>query len=230
MSAHDARLLQALCKEDLFAFVWQCFLHLHPGDQQAFIPNWHVRAICHALERVARGECRRLLITVPPRHLKSICTAVGFAAWLLGRDPSLRIMVASYGHDLASRHSQHCRAVMESPFYRQLFPHTELRTARELELVTTANGGRKAVSLGGSATGFGADILIIDDLMKACGSMTPHRLPSCHHSRSSASSWGESMALRSLRPLPCSTRISMRVLSMSSTLRLATSETRRPAP
>jgi len=167
MSAHDARLLQALCKEDLFSFVWQSFLQLHLGDQQCFIPNWHVRAICHALERVARGECRRLLITVPPRHLKSICTAVGFTAWLLGRDPSLKVMVASYGHDLAARHSKDCRVVMESPFYRQLFPRTVLATAKELELTTTANGGRKAVSLGGSTTGFGADILIIDDLIKA---------------------------------------------------------------
>src|SRR4051812_2889003 len=62
------------------------------------------------------------------------------------------------------------------------------------------------------------------------GSMTPRRLPSRHHCRSSARSWGDSMALRSLRPLPCSTRISMRVLSMSPTLRATTSDTRSPAP
>ena len=62
------------------------------------------------------------------------------------------------------------------------------------------------------------------------GSITPRRLPSRHHSRSSSSSCGDSIALRSLRPLPCSTRISMRVLSMSPTLSAATSDTRRPAP
>ena len=62
------------------------------------------------------------------------------------------------------------------------------------------------------------------------GSMTPRRLPSRHQSRSSSNSCGDSMALRSLRPLPCSTRISIRVLSMSPILRAATSDTRNPAP
>ena len=74
------------------------------------------------------GECRRLLITVPPRHLKSICTAVALPAWLLGRDPACKIMVASYGADLASKHAGDCRAIMETDWYRLLFP--ELRIDR----------------------------------------------------------------------------------------------------
>jgi predicted phage terminase large subunit-like protein len=167
----DTELDRDLMRENLFYFVWEVCQLLNPSKE--FIPNWHVRAICHQLERVARGECTRLLITIPPRHLKSISTAVAFVAWLLGRDPALRIMVASYGHDLAGNHARDCRTVMESDFYRALFPKTRLFHARELELGTNLGGGRKAVSRSGSATGFGADVIIVDDLMKAGDANSP---------------------------------------------------------
>ena len=156
----------------LYPFVGACFDELHPTDR--FTLNWHIDAMCYQLTRVETGECRRLLITVPPRHLKSITTAVAFVAWLLGRDPGKRIMVASYGDELATKHGEHCRAVMTSAWYRRLFPGTVLTKTAASELLTIANGGRKAVSLGGAVTGFGADILILDDMMKAgeAGSVT----------------------------------------------------------
>jgi hypothetical protein len=107
-------------QKNLYFFVWKAFGTLHPG--QAFIPAWHVEAMCYALQRVAEGHCRRLLITVPPRHLKSICTAVGLVAWLLGQDPSQRILVASYGAELATKHARDFRTVVEADWYRRLFP------------------------------------------------------------------------------------------------------------
>src|SRR5262249_25960368 len=129
----------------------------------------HVEAICWHLQQVAEGRIRRLLITMPPRYLKSVCTSVGFAAWMLGRDPALKIMVASYGQDLAAKHARDFRTVIEAPWCRRLFPHLRPHPKRntESEFVTTAMGVRKAVSLGGAVTGHGADIIIIDDLMKA---------------------------------------------------------------
>ena len=110
-----------------------------------------------------------MLITVPPRHLKSICTSVCFPAWLLGRNPTLKVMVASYGQDLAAKHSRDFRMLIEAPWYRRLFPAMAVHPKRntEAELLTTQLGGRKSVSLGGSVTGFGGDVLIVDDLMKA---------------------------------------------------------------
>ena len=105
-------------RTNLYVFVWKAFLTLHPG--QAFIPNWHVDAMCYALQQVADGHCRRLLITVPPRHLKSICAAVGLVAWLLGRDPRQRILVASYGADLATKHARDFRTVVEADWYRRV--------------------------------------------------------------------------------------------------------------
>ena len=159
--------VRALQRQHLFPFVWRAFEILHPG--QPFVQSWHVRAICHALEKVARGETRRLIVTVPPRHGKSICAAVALPAWMLGHDPSLKVMVASYGGDLATKHARDFRTVLTDPWYARLFARTQLEAGgnRVDEQITTLHGGRKAVSLGGAATGFGADLIVVDDLMKA---------------------------------------------------------------
>ena len=76
MSNYNHDVYEALLRENLYYFVRKSFETLHPG--QEFIPAWHVEAICRQLEKIANGETRRLLTTVPPRHLKSICTAVAF--------------------------------------------------------------------------------------------------------------------------------------------------------
>ena len=169
MPPHDREILAALAQTNFFAFTWRAYQTLHPGEDRPFIPNWHIEAMCHALIEVAEGRCQRLVITVPPRHLKSICAAVALPAWLLGHDPGCRILVASYAQDLARKHSEDFRAILESDWYQTLFPRTRIaeRGARIDEVRTTRRGFRKAVSLGGAATGFGADVLIIDDLLKA---------------------------------------------------------------
>lgn len=156
----------ALLRQHFAAFVMKVFQHINPGTP--YEANWHVEAISHHLARVAQGELQRALITVPPRHLKSICSSVALPAWMLGHDPSLRFLVASYGSDLAVKHARDFRSVMESTWYREVFPKvSELKRASDQEVITQQGGVRRAVSLGGAITGFGADILIIDDLMKA---------------------------------------------------------------
>jgi predicted phage terminase large subunit-like protein len=165
---HDPRDLRAsILRQHLYCFVWKVFTTLHPG--QRFIPAWHIEAMCQQLQRVYDAENRRLLITVPPRHGKSICTAVAFVAWAMGHDPSLRFLVASYGQDLANKHARDYRTVIEAPWYRSLFPAMQINPRRNTaaEIVTTSNGFRKSLSIGGPVTGFGGDILIVDDLMKA---------------------------------------------------------------
>ncbi len=160
-------LRDALLRRHLYAFVQKTFNTLHPG--QAFIPARHVEAMCHNLEQVADGDVRRLLITVPPRYLKSICASVAFIAWILGRDPRLRVLVTSYGHELSAKHARDFRKIITSPWYQNLFPRFGIDPKRntELEVMTTLRGGRRAVSTGGATTGFGADLLVIDDAMKA---------------------------------------------------------------
>jgi hypothetical protein len=163
----EYEVLAELLRSDLYSFVWKAFETLHPGE--SFIAAKHVEAICWHLQQVAEGRIRRLLITVPPRHLKSICTSVGFAAWMLGRNPALKLLVASYGHDLAAKHARDFRTVVEAPWCKQVFPRLLAHPQRntESEFMTTARGLHKAVSLGGAVTGHGADILIIDDMLKA---------------------------------------------------------------
>ena len=171
MTEHDPdlnRQAQALQRQNFFAFVWRVFDELHPPGT-SFDRSWHVEAMCHALDDVRQGRNRRLVITVPPRHLKSITTAVAYVAFLLGHDPGCKVIVASYGLDLGRKLGADCRRVMESPWYRALFPGTRLAAIGNTqdEFRTTGGGGRKAVSIGGAVTGHGCDVLIIDDLLKA---------------------------------------------------------------
>ena len=95
-----------ILRDHLFSFVWRVFATLHPGKEEGFIPAWHVMAMCHELDNIRTGENKRLVINVPPRHLKSITVAVAFAAYILGHRPDAKIIVASYGLDLARKHSQ----------------------------------------------------------------------------------------------------------------------------
>ncbi len=155
-------------------FLMKCFETLHPGAPPLQMA-WYLHATCHALMEVHGGSQRRLVITVPPRHLKSITASVAFVAWVLGHDPTAQVMVASYSQDLARHHSNQTRMIIESDWYRRDFPGTRIseRGNRALELATTAGGARKAVSVGGSITGFGADLIIVDDCMKADEARSP---------------------------------------------------------
>lgn len=161
-------------RQHFHLFLMKVFETLHPGDPP-LVMAWYVRAMCHALEEVHRGKSKRLVVTVPPRHLKSITASVAYVAWLLGKDPSFKIMVASYSQDLARQHSNDTRRIMESDWYKSDFPNTRIsdRGNRALELETTQGGVRKAVSVGGSITGFGAALIIIDDCMKADEARSP---------------------------------------------------------
>jgi predicted phage terminase large subunit-like protein len=168
VNVHPAAALAAARRQHFNLFLMKVFETLHPSDQPLEL-SWYLYAICHRLTEVRAGSERRLVITVPPRHLKSVTASVAFVAWVLGHDPKAKLMVASYSQDLARHHSNQTRTIMESEWYKSDFPRTRIsdRGNRALELETTAGGVRKAVSVGGSITGFGADYIIVDDCMKA---------------------------------------------------------------
>jgi len=156
---------QAALRQDLMTFTERCFHQLNP--QGGYLHNWHLDLIVDRLERCRRGECRRLIINVPPRSLKSMLASVALPAFWLGHNPSAQILCASYGQDLADKLSADCRQVMSSPWYQALFP-TRLSKVRNAvqEFTTTANGSRMATSVGGVVTGRGAELIIIDDPLK----------------------------------------------------------------
>jgi predicted phage terminase large subunit-like protein len=163
--ASKARVLNALLRRDFPAFVRKVFATLESG--QAFVPNWHLDAIAYQLERVRRGEIRRLIINMPPRSLKSVTASVAFPAFVLGHDPTRRIICVSYSGDLAKKHANDFRATVEAPWYRDLFPIMRIgQKDSETEIELTARGFRLATSVGGTLTGRGGDLIIIDDPLK----------------------------------------------------------------
>jgi hypothetical protein len=169
----DADVFAALLRRDLRFFVWKAFRTIVPGI--GYLANWHVAAIVYQLMRVHRGENSRLLINQPPRSLKSICASVAYVAWLLGHDPTRRVIVVSYSAELAAELHRQFRMVIDAPWYSALFP--AMRPARDTgtELVTTAGGSRYACGVGGSLTGRGADLIIVDDPLKAEEAMSGWR-------------------------------------------------------
>lgn len=165
--AEEVRLHDAGRRQNLAVFAQSALGLLNPGTD--ILWNWHLDAICHALGRVMRGETRRLIITLPPRSLKSGLVSVSFPAFLLGHRPSAKIMVLSSSADLAGTFARQSRALMKSEFYCGLFPQTLIGQERDAaaDFQTTRRGSRTAVSLGGTLTGRGADVIIVDDLMNA---------------------------------------------------------------
>ena len=156
----------ALLRQDFGSFTHRAFNHLHPT--QKFMANWDHEVICAKFEECRTGKCRRLIITKPPRHLKSLYASVSFPAYVLGHDPTRQFLCLSYGQKLANKHARDCRSVITSHWFKRLFPGTVLSDNRQAvaAFTTTVNGGRVATSVNGVITGFGADYIVIDDPIK----------------------------------------------------------------
>jgi len=164
----DRDLVDAIYRTDFGAFTYRAFEALNPG--QRLTPNWHIDCICFLIQLMVSGEARRrLVLNLPPRTLKSFIVSVALPGWLLGRVPSTRIICASYSDELAAKFSRDCRALLETPFYKRVFPQTRLnpKKAAEGEFETTRRGSRLATSVGGTLTGRGGEVLIVDDPIKA---------------------------------------------------------------
>jgi hypothetical protein len=135
--------VNAACRKDFVSFVCKLFHVLNPSA--VFHMNWHIRAIAHHLEQVRLGNIKRLIITVPPRSLKSIMCSVAFPAFALGQDPTKRLIVASYSADLAIKHGNDFRMVVNSAEYHAIFPAMRISAMKntQSEVVSTRNGFRR---------------------------------------------------------------------------------------
>jgi len=128
-NASPERIFRAILATDFRAFVDYVFCLLRPGIPLK--PNWHIDAITHQISRVASGDLKRLIITVPPRHLKSIIASVALPAWYLGHNPSQRVVCVSYSADLARTHANDFRRVVTDPIYQAVFPKMRLASPRD---------------------------------------------------------------------------------------------------
>jgi predicted phage terminase large subunit-like protein len=175
----DRRTADAFYRVSFGAFAYAAYAVLHPN--KPLVPNWHIKCICHHLQEMSRqletggsvtvdtrAVSKHLVINLPPRSLKSFLVSTAWVAWMLGRNPGLEIVCASYSEDLAHKFSRDCRVLMESRFYKRIF-RTRLnpRKSTETEFETTKRGSRLATSIGATLTGRGADIFIIDDPTKS---------------------------------------------------------------
>lgn len=153
----------AFTRLDFWVFVQRVFAEL---TGETFSDNFHIQVLCAQVERIRTELNTRLAIALPPRSLKSIVVSVALLAWLLGHNPELEVVCVSYGKELADKLSTDCRRVMLSPWYRRLFPGTRLDRQAMDHLTTTKGGKRYATSVGGTLTGMGADVIIVDDPIK----------------------------------------------------------------
>jgi predicted phage terminase large subunit-like protein len=155
--------IEKFTHDNLKSFVIKTFQTLNPNIK--FEDNWHLDLIIQYLNAICEGRVKRLIINIPPRSLKSTIVSIAWPAWLLAMDPSKRIIVASYSQALSLKHSEECRLIMNSDWYKNQFPHTRIRRGSNSKgkFITTKNGFRFATSIDGTLTGEGADVLIVDD-------------------------------------------------------------------
>ena len=174
MTALSPAEYRAVLRGDFYSFMLRCFAELDSGGP--FLPSWHIEVMAAKLQAVRDGRVRRLIINIPPRHLKSLAASIALPAWLLGHDPTKAIVNVTYGQELSDKFARDCRAILMSSWYRSLFP-TRLSSARAplQELVTTQGGFRLATSVGGVLTGRGADLILIDDPLKPSDAMSESR-------------------------------------------------------
>ena len=158
LQQHQVKLhVREKAKDQFMPFVH----HVYDG----FIEGTHHRIIAEKLERVARGELKRLIVNMPPRHSKSEFASYLMPAWFLGRNPKLKIIQATHNTELAVRFGRKVRDLIDTPDYRIVFPDTGLKADDKAagRWGTSAGGEYFAAGVGAAMTGRGADLLIIDD-------------------------------------------------------------------
>lgn len=161
---------------NFYAFVREFWDVIEPDAP--FVEGWHIVSICRHLEAVKDFKISKLIINMPPRHMKSILVSVMFPAWVWLRNPERRFIYCSYSEALAVRDSMKTRMIIESDRYQSLVSymakahgvtHWELRDDSNQKKLfeNTASGSRLSVGVGGGLTGQGGDYLFIDDPLNA---------------------------------------------------------------
>lgn len=155
---------RVLAEKSMHEYIIQAWPTLEPG--RTYYDNWHIQSICEHLEAVVNGDIRRLIINIPPRHMKSITCSVAFLTWAWIHKPHLQFLYASYASSLSIRDSVKCRRLINSPWYQQNWSNRfQLSGDQNVKsrFENTHNGHRIASSVGGGITGEGGDIIVVDD-------------------------------------------------------------------
>ena len=153
---HSEKLIQGKAKDDFMSFV-KCVW-------PEFIEGSHHRHIAKKFNQLANGEINRLIINMPPRHTKSEFASFLLPAWMVGRDPKLKIIQATHTGELAVRFGRKAKNLIDSERYQKVFRTKLQEDSKAAGRWETSDGGEYfAAGVGGAITGRGADLLIIDD-------------------------------------------------------------------
>ncbi len=194
-----AQIRRQRCELSLYEFVKSAWPFV---EGVPFIDSWHIKAICDHLQEVTRGNIRRLIINIPPRCSKSTLVSVLWPAWIWAQDkthigplsgPHVQMLFASYAQTLSERDAVKCRRLIESPWYQTNWGKNfsllgDQNTKRKYE--TSAKGYRLATSVGGTLTGEGANIIVVDDSLNAQDALSETILESTNRW------WDEAMSTR----------------------------------
>ena len=161
-----------LLRSQFLAFTMKAFAEMHPSQRMTKYP--FLVLLAETLARVATGESKRVVVNLPPRHFKTFMGTICLTAWILAHNSSSKILIVTYGQDLADKIAYAVRAILQADWFRTLFKGTRLarNRAKLMDFVTTAGGGVRSVSIDGGVTGLGADVIIIDD---------PVQIKDCDH-------------------------------------------------
>lgn len=187
MPAFSKEQLQAsICRDSFADFVDTFWREIVP---EKIIWNWHMKFLCYELQKLAQRIFKQenrehdLIINIPPGTSKSTICSIMLPAWMWCVDPTMRIICGSYAHSLSLDLSRKCRLVVQSDSYQRLFPDVALSEDQNTKglYYTTKGGGRMAVSVGGSVTGFHAHMIVIDDPIDPQQAASPADLVSANN-------------------------------------------------
>ena len=168
--ALNAKQLQRNGAESFLTYV----RHMWPD----FIEGRHHQIFAEKLERVARGELKRLIVNMPPRHTKSEFASTYFPSWVLGKNPKLKVMQITHTAELAFRFGRRVRDIIDAEEYQAVFPGVALKADSKSAGRWETNGGGEAFysGIGGAVTGRGADLLVLDDIHSEQDALSPTAL------------------------------------------------------
>lgn len=166
----DLQVDSEILRRDFYEFIKAAWHVVEPGD--AYRDGWHVRVLARKLEKVARGEIRRLLICIPPGTAKSLITSVLFPAWVWTWRPQWRGVFSSYAEALAVRDAVRTRTLLESEWYQERFVQKESGGKKwtfsddmntKAMYTNSLTGLRLSLSVGSKAAGFRGNVVVVDD-------------------------------------------------------------------
>lgn len=190
----NREILRREAKGSFYSFVRYAWPIIEP--KTTYVDGWHIQVVCDHLQKVASFDIEKLIVNIPPRHMKSIIACVMFPAWVWGERPHLSFIYGSHSQALATRDSIKTRELITSMEYKAVFDQ-EWTLADDQNAKTdfknTEGGARKSVGVGTGLVGFGGDFLFCDDPLNPLGAHS-------EVARNSANNWVDYLGTRMNNP------------------------------